>query len=726
MRFILLFIIVLTAFVSCGEDKGNTNETDKCKDVTCDEWQSCNTLNGNCETKESRCSNNGECSGSQICDINHNCVNPIDPCEGQSCSNFGVCAIINNTAKCFCNNGYTADGLTCVDINECEENTDNCQAGFTCENIAGGFVCNEIIIDLCASVTCDEWEQCNSINGQCETKESRCLNNGECSGSQICDENHNCVNPIDPCEGQSCSNFGVCAIINNTAKCFCNTGYTEDGLSCIDIDECFENTDNCQAGYTCENTAGGFICNEIIVDLCASVTCDEWEQCNSTNGNCETKENRCSNNGECSGSQICDENHNCVNPIDPCEGQSCSNFGECAIINNTAKCFCNNGYKAEGLTCVEIDECEENTDNCQAGFTCENIAGGFVCNDINECDLNFNNCLTGFTCENTAGGFLCNEINECENNTHNCEAGYDCENTAGSFVCNEINECENNTHNCEAGYECENTTGSFICNDIDECALNIDTCDAKAICTNTPGSYNCECRNGFNGDGFICDYNPFTVSISIRESLTGTIGINNNYSYNYHIDCNNDGIFEAFNVTSSYTCNYETVGNYQIAITGDFPAMLKDTSSIACTVNNWGSIKWKTMSRMFFGCNRVDFVATDTPDLSEVTDMSEMFRNVIEINSVYFGITYENTMPYWDVSNVTNMQSMFTGVRFNQDLSNWNVSNVTNMQYMFNNTISFNKDLSGWDVDQVASCRYVYTGATAWTLPKPNFTSCTP
>ncbi len=33
MRFFLFFIIVLSAFVSCGDDKCNTNETDKCKDV---------------------------------------------------------------------------------------------------------------------------------------------------------------------------------------------------------------------------------------------------------------------------------------------------------------------------------------------------------------------------------------------------------------------------------------------------------------------------------------------------------------------------------------------------------------------------------------------------------------------------------------------------------------------------------------------------------------------
>ncbi len=177
MRFIL-FLLVLTALVSCGEDKGNTNTGDKCKDIACDEWELCNSTSGACETKENRCSNNGECLGVQICDINHNCVNPIDPCEGQSCSNLGECAIINNTAKCVCNIGYTAEGLTCIDINECLTDSYNCPNGYTCENTIGGFICNEIVVDLCENIACDEWELCNSTNGACETKENRCSNNG--------------------------------------------------------------------------------------------------------------------------------------------------------------------------------------------------------------------------------------------------------------------------------------------------------------------------------------------------------------------------------------------------------------------------------------------------------------------------------------------------------------------------------------------------------------------
>jgi hypothetical protein len=39
-------------------------------------------------------------------------------------------------------------------------------------------------------------------------------------------------------------------------SCVCDDGYTGDGLSCTNIDECAEGTDDCGDGYTCGATAG--------------------------------------------------------------------------------------------------------------------------------------------------------------------------------------------------------------------------------------------------------------------------------------------------------------------------------------------------------------------------------------------------------------------------------------------------------------------------------------
>ena len=65
-----------------------------------------------------------------------------------------------------------------------------------------------------------------------------------------------------------------------------------------------------------------------------------------------------------------------------------------------------------------------------------------------------------------------------------------------------------------------------------------------------------------------------------------------------------------------------------------------------------------------------------------------------------YAIEIYGNISEWDVSNVTNMSEMFkNAVVFNQPLNNWDVSNVTNMERMFKNAVVFNQDLSSWNID---------------------------
>ena len=86
------------------------------------------------------------------------------------------------------------------------------------------------------------------------------------------------------------------------------------------------------------------------------------------------------------------------------------------------------------------------------------------------------------------------------------------------------------------------------------------------------------------------------------------------------------------------------------------------------------------------------------------------------------------SVPETTPPGVRNVSGMFRDTRkFNADISNWNIDNPTDMSNMFFNAIMFNRDLSGWCVQNIQDEPYQFSaGATAWTLPKPNWgAACT-
>ena len=205
-------------------------------------------------------------------------------------------------------------------------------------------------------------------------------------------------------------------------------------------------------------------------------------------------------------------------------------------------------------------------------------------------------------------------------------------------------------------------------------------------------------------------------------------------TYNYNVDCNNDGTNEATGVTGDYTCNYTSlggVGTYTVRIkdntgTGTgFPRIYfydyhgNSDSEKLLSVNQWGTGHWTSMAFAFYGCNKLNSAtainsgggalpdwATDAPDLSNVTSMSFMFYN-----NWYFNQNISN----WDVSNVTDMDGMFNAASsFNQDISGWNVSNVTNMWAMFSHAKKFNQDISDWNVSNVTNMFSMFQSASSF------------
>ena len=155
---------------------------------------------------------------------------------------------------------------------------------------------------------------------------------------------------------------------------------------------------------------------------------------------------------------------------------------------------------------------------------------------------------------------------------------------------------------------------------------------------------------------------------------------------------------------------YNTAGDYTIQVTGGLERFhLNNDAAYASklvSLDQWGNSTWTTMKNAFYGADNMAYNAADSPDLSTVTDMSDMFRGASSFNGNISG---------WDVSSVTNMNEMFRSASdFNQPLNSWNVSSVNRMDGMFRSASDFNQPLNAWDVSSVIFMSSMFSGATSF------------
>lgn len=119
-------------------------------------------------------------------------------------------------------------------------------------------------------------------------------------------------------------------------------------------------------------------------------------------------------------------------------------------------------------------------------------------------------------------------------------------------------------------------------------------------------------------------------------------------------------------------------------------------------VAQWGNIQWQTFDNAFVYCNNLDVTATDEPNLTSVTSMSEMFYLCLEL-------TGNSSFNKWNTSSVTNMYYMFgDAYKFDAPIGNWNVSNVTHMDYMFDAANKFNQPLTNWNTSKVITMKHMF------------------
>ena len=197
------------------------------------------------------------------------------------------------------------------------------------------------------------------------------------------------------------------------------------------------------------------------------------------------------------------------------------------------------------------------------------------------------------------------------------------------------------------------------------------------------------------------------------------------------------------------TITFPAAGKYILKITPDASfRFVFDHGSITYAdrselieLSQWGDSKWNTnMAGGFYECGNLKITATDVPNFTGVTDMSNMFQDCYSITSIpninqwdtssvtnmdlmfYNAVNFNGDLSGWDTSSVTNMSSMFFfAENFNGDLSGLDTSAVTNMYGMFYYATKFNSDISKWNTGKVTDMGYMFYNATAFNQDISNW-----
>ncbi len=217
---------------------------------------------------------------------------------------------------------------------------------------------------------------------------------------------------------------------------------------------------------------------------------------------------------------------------------------------------------------------------------------------------------------------------------------------------------------------------------------------------------------------------PFIIEANLNLTVVGS----NNFTftipttgsgYDFTVDWG-DGTIETYSGSPGDIDHvYDVRDIYEIKISGDFPRIRfagKVVRNKLWRIKQWGDIQWSSFEGAFFGCTQLQITATDAPNLSNVTDMTEAFRTC---NNVNFATAHDFNV--WDVSNVTDMTLLFAFTRFNRPVDNWDVSNVTVMEGVFEANAFFNQPLNTWNTSNVTDMRFMFDGAELFNQPLSNW-----
>ncbi|EDV26974.1 uncharacterized protein TRIADDRAFT_54448 [Trichoplax adhaerens] len=516
-------------------------------------YQVCINTEGSftCECEQGFELNNSKltCNVSESCGIGHNCsqictyINGSEICscmkDGWTCDDINECLENNPCSQnanctnapglysCQCKIGYTGNGKICSDIDECLTGSNMCSSNASCMNNNGSYSCMCKPGFIGNGYTCQDVNECSTMFN-CNTKEinnctsglRRCSVNAACSnsiGSYTCGCNSGysgdgfTCQDIDECNATSlnmCVNNSQCINTNGSYQCKCNAGYFGNArINCSDVDECSSNQYNCHSNALCTNIPGSFTCHckpgyyGNGVTCAAVVTCDGNNNC-TNRATCMIFENKyyCS----------CKLGYYSNNTLPQIQLQSDSHrqqgkvfFGSLKIggtftsdLNNSnSAIFQTLKQQITSVLTLALESSSVTKDGFErvevTGFKAGSIIAEYYPIFKQNSNINPNQIASIISTGSVTiqgqpiQNVTVTDFNECAWSTDNiCNSNQNCINLPGTYNCQ-----------CKVGF-----TGSS-CVDINEC-LAAESCGINAVCRNTLGSYTCTCLIGYQGNPY--------------------------------------------------------------------------------------------------------------------------------------------------------------------------------------------------------------------------------
>ncbi|KAJ7344448.1 hypothetical protein JRQ81_000398 [Phrynocephalus forsythii] len=388
----------------------------------------------------------------------------VDECaEGSDeCHADAICQNTPKSYKCMCKPGYSGEGKTCEDIDECD-NDFNGGCVHECFNIPGNYrcACYDGFMLARDGHNCLDTDECLFNNGGCQHICVNTVGSYECrcnDGFFLSDNQHTCIHRSE--EGMSCMNkdHGCAHICKEAPKggvaCECRPGFelARNQRDCILT--CNHGNGGCQ--HTCEDTDEGPICG-----------CHPEYIVHSNGKACLEREETTTDISENNATAGADGDKRVKRRLlmETCAVNNGGCDRTCKDTSTGVHCSCPVGFtlQIDGKTCKDIDECQAGNGGCD--HFCRNTIGSFDCS-----------CKKGFKL--LADEKLCQDIDECSFE-RTCD--HICINHPGTFECT-----------CNQGYT---LYGFTHCGDINECSINNGGC--QHTCLNTLGDYQCHCNAGY-------------------------------------------------------------------------------------------------------------------------------------------------------------------------------------------------------------------------------------